>query len=202
MSQKTNQPMSPMWKAPSRPSATATVPIWLIVALGALVFWGSVYLDGHAGGFSRVVFAPYTNETDIASLQPYDPERAFLAKGEFVFNQTCKACHQDNGLGKPGQYPPLAGSDWLLAPSPARIGRIVLRGLSGSNPGGGSERNLHRKRSHVSMGGRLWRRGTGGCAELRAQSMGQQGAQNQARGNQGHSRRRGLALRSIHARRS
>ncbi|MGD1085189.1 MAG: cytochrome c [Verrucomicrobiota bacterium] len=119
-------------EGPEPSVGVSTVPVWLIVAMGALVFWGSAYLDGHAGGFSREVFEPFTSQAEIASLQPYDPERAFLAKGEFVFNQTCKACHQDNGLGKPGQYPPLAGSDWLLAPSPARIGRIVLRGLGGS----------------------------------------------------------------------
>jgi len=49
-----------------------------------------------------------------------------------VFNTTCAACHQASGMGKEGQFPPLVGSDWLLASSPTRIGRIVLRGLTGS----------------------------------------------------------------------
>jgi mono/diheme cytochrome c family protein len=34
-------------------------------------------------------------------------------------------------MGQEGKYPPLAGSDWLLAAGPNRIGRIVLNGLSG-----------------------------------------------------------------------
>jgi len=48
-----------------------------------------------------------------------------------VFKESCALCHQTTGLGKEGQFPPLAGSDWLLASGPNRIGRIVLNGLTG-----------------------------------------------------------------------
>jgi len=128
-----NQPShSASVEGPEPSAGSATVPIWLIMAMGALLFWGAVYLDDHAGSFDRQVFEPFTSHAEIESLQPYDPNRAFLAEGEDVFNKTCAACHQSSGLGKEGQFPPLAGSDWLLAPSATRIGRIVLRGLNGS----------------------------------------------------------------------
>jgi mono/diheme cytochrome c family protein len=41
------------------------------------------------------------------------------------------ACHQANGLGTPGQFPPLAESDWVNEAEPGRMIRIVLNGLQG-----------------------------------------------------------------------
>lgn len=54
-----------------------------------------------------------------------------MAKGEAIFEKTCAACHQRDGLGKEGVAPPLVGSEWVLAPSDERLARIVLNGLSG-----------------------------------------------------------------------
>jgi mono/diheme cytochrome c family protein len=42
----------------------------------------------------------------------------------------CAACHQATGLGVPGAYPPLSGSEWLLNNPEVPI-RIVLHGLQG-----------------------------------------------------------------------
>jgi mono/diheme cytochrome c family protein len=118
--------------AKAEPTAgNPSVPILLILAMGALFFWGSLYLDRHAGGFDQQVFEPYSSHGDLEANQVHDPVRMYINEGEDVFNRTCAACHQTTGTGKPGQYPPLAGSDWLQAATPERIGRIVLRGISG-----------------------------------------------------------------------
>ena len=53
-----------------------------------------------------------------------------VEKGKLVFMQTCAVCHQTNGQGLPQVFPPLAGSDFLMADK-ARSIRIVLRGVSG-----------------------------------------------------------------------
>ena len=53
-----------------------------------------------------------------------------VAKGKGVFMQTCFVCHQMNGEGIPGQIPPLAKSDYLMADKERAI-RIVLQGQSG-----------------------------------------------------------------------
>ena len=53
-----------------------------------------------------------------------------VEKGKLVFMQTCAVCHQTNGQGLPQVFPPLAGSDFLMADK-ARSIRIVLRGMSG-----------------------------------------------------------------------
>lgn len=52
------------------------------------------------------------------------------ANGAEVFTR-CAVCHQASGLGMPGAYPPLAGSEWLVNNPEVPI-RIVLHGLQGS----------------------------------------------------------------------
>lgn len=55
---------------------------------------------------------------------------AQLERGKRVFMQTCFACHQPDGRGMPGVFPPLAGSDFLKADRERPI-RIVTKGLTG-----------------------------------------------------------------------
>lgn len=54
-----------------------------------------------------------------------------LSRGQTVYMQVCFACHQPTGLGLPGMFPPLAGSDWVAAKKPDRMIRMVLHGLTG-----------------------------------------------------------------------
>lgn len=56
---------------------------------------------------------------------------ATLKAGEEVYLTMCVACHQQNGQGLAGLFPPLAGSEWVNANQPDRIVRIVLHGLQG-----------------------------------------------------------------------
>lgn len=53
-----------------------------------------------------------------------------IAAGAQVFARTCAACHQPTGLGIPNAFPPLAGSDFLMADKARSVG-IVLGGLTG-----------------------------------------------------------------------
>jgi nitrite reductase (NO-forming) len=61
-----------------------------------------------------------------------------IAAGKQVFEGTCAACHQANGQGLPGVFPPLAKSDFLAA-DPKRAMSIVTHGLSGKIRVGGHE---------------------------------------------------------------
>jgi nitrite reductase (NO-forming) len=53
-----------------------------------------------------------------------------MKAGDVLFNGTCSVCHQNNGRGLPGVFPPLAGSDFLMADKRRAIG-IVMNGLTG-----------------------------------------------------------------------
>jgi nitrite reductase (NO-forming) len=50
--------------------------------------------------------------------------------GQALFAGTCSTCHQVNGEGLQGVFPPLAKSS-MLRDDPKRIVDIILRGLSG-----------------------------------------------------------------------
>ncbi|HZP61285.1 MAG TPA: c-type cytochrome, partial [Opitutaceae bacterium] len=53
-----------------------------------------------------------------------------MESGKKVFLSACFACHQPDGKGLPGVFPPLAGSDFLKADRDRAI-RIPIKGLSG-----------------------------------------------------------------------
>jgi nitrite reductase (NO-forming) len=58
------------------------------------------------------------------------PTKAPGAGGEALYKTYCMGCHQAEGQGMPGSFPPLAKSDYLMADPPRAI-EIVLNGLNG-----------------------------------------------------------------------
>ncbi|MDX1564070.1 MAG: cytochrome c [Phycisphaeraceae bacterium] len=56
-----------------------------------------------------------------------------LAEGKKLYETagSCVACHQPNGKGLPGAFPPLAGSDWVTDSNTDRLIAITLKGLQG-----------------------------------------------------------------------
>jgi len=56
--------------------------------------------------------------------------------GEQLYEMACLPCHQPEGKGLPGVYPPLAGSDWVRGDK-ARIIKVILHGLTGPVTVGG-----------------------------------------------------------------
>ncbi len=53
-----------------------------------------------------------------------------IEKGKQVYMSLCFACHQADGKGLPPAFPPLAGSDYMLADRDRAL-RIVLKGITG-----------------------------------------------------------------------
>jgi mono/diheme cytochrome c family protein len=107
------------------------IPPWLAAVFGALIFWGGFYLQKYSGDFRSDIYDEYKPSMLYGSAKPaaqVDP----VALGKKLFTgQGCVSCHQATGKGTPGQYPPLAGSEWVQG-SPARIARILLNGLQGN----------------------------------------------------------------------
>lgn len=68
---------------------------------------------------------PNTPSTQTAEAAP-----AGASPGEVTYLTVCASCHQRDGRGVPSVFPPLAGSDYLMADKERSI-RIVLGGLSG-----------------------------------------------------------------------
>src|SRR6185295_13012452 len=85
----------------------------------------SVYLGDKAKDLSVVSQVTASAEQGTLTLEQQ------VKAGEALFAGTCSVCHQANGQGIEGVFPPLAGSD-LLAKDPHRAQQIVLNGLSGA----------------------------------------------------------------------
>ena len=84
----------------------------------------SVYLGDKAANL-----APVTEARAAEASGTLNKEQQIKA-GEARFTGTCSVCHQANGQGVPNVFPPLAGSEFLMADKPRAIG-IVLNGLTG-----------------------------------------------------------------------
>lgn len=85
----------------------------------------SVYLGDRAGPNLAAV-ASASQAAASGKLTREDQIKA----GQQLFEGTCSVCHQSNGRGLEGIFPPLAKSDWLNA-DPKRAVDAVLHGLSG-----------------------------------------------------------------------
>src|SRR5437588_11005043 len=109
--------------------------IWLIVVYGLAIFAGGAYLGRYSGNFSGDGLDPMggpppAKKGGAAQGQQQQAELSPRDRGKKIFAANCQTCHQANGLGVPGQYPPLAGSEFTTGGS-KRPAMIVLKGLQG-----------------------------------------------------------------------
>ena len=110
---------------------SVTVPMWIFILTLLLLYLGAVYFDHHGGWFDAQVYAPYGSADELDAYQPKSGAAAEFAMGKKLFDQNCAICHGTDGLGKPNQAPPLAGSQWVNAAGVQRLARIPLAGLNG-----------------------------------------------------------------------
>ena len=104
--------------------------MWAVIA--AALFWGGWYLGRHSGEFGLATHVAFGDQrhgsaTDVApktSGAIADP----IVVGRNVFAKNCEACHQENGAGIPGAFPPVVGSEWVTGPAETVV-RILLNGL-------------------------------------------------------------------------
>ncbi|MBA3608304.1 MAG: cytochrome c [Chthoniobacterales bacterium] len=109
--------------------------LWLIATYGLAVFFGGAYLGRYAGNFSGdgldyLGGAPRVMAKASAGGPEQAAELTPVEKGKKIYSANCATCHQANGLGVAGQYPPLAASEYVDG-STKRLGMIILKGLQG-----------------------------------------------------------------------
>ncbi len=98
----------------------------LMLALGCGYYLARYSADFSATAYDGSAAAPAgTALAQAAPPAPADP----LVLGKRTYTN-CMACHQQDGKGLAGQFPPLAGSPWVTG-SPRVLARILLHGLNG-----------------------------------------------------------------------
>ena len=88
------------------------IPIVMLFVFSALIFFGGIYLGTQSGQFSPMAF-DVTRDYSVATVTA-PVEVDMMQLGERLYNQSCIACHQQNGQGVPNAYPPLANSPYVL----------------------------------------------------------------------------------------
>ncbi len=110
-------------------SSTPLLVLFVLLSLGG--YASTYYLERFGGGFNAQVSEPFPDVAFLKKYPPYGMPSGPIDLGKVVYEKNCAICHQGTGMGLPGQFPPLAGSEWVLAEKPDRIIRIVLNGLQG-----------------------------------------------------------------------
>ncbi|MGA8854669.1 MAG: cbb3-type cytochrome c oxidase subunit II [Christiangramia sp.] len=75
---------------------------------------------------SDPTFIPALKEIQAGTMG--DGNASTGLNGAKLYNATCVACHQANGKGVPGAFPPLAGSGFVNDDNPEMLIKIILQG--------------------------------------------------------------------------
>ena len=113
---------------PDKPHGYPLLPLAILSLICVAVLSGSLYLAHYSIRFDPLVVIENARRDKPGAVAAPVVTPAML--GKRVFTTICQVCHQPNGQGLPGVYPPLAGSEWAQGPE-ERVIRIVLLGLNG-----------------------------------------------------------------------
>jgi mono/diheme cytochrome c family protein len=119
----------PLGRQPDDRANYRLQPLGILFFLSGLILFSATYLNRYSGHFDPTIYdellKPAKGAVGPVKLDP-------VAQGKRLFNSSgaCYTCHQPSGVGVPGVYPPLAGSEWVQGPE-ERVVRIVLEGLTG-----------------------------------------------------------------------
>lgn len=129
---------------PSRAETPAPVPTWtwvlvlFIVAFG--VFYGVRHWNPSPDFAATPTFGSSTAQTSpapaVAGGAAGAPTGASNAQGGALYANLCAACHQSEGQGLPGVFPPLAHDPVVTDIDPSEHIRTVLHGKHGSTIAG------------------------------------------------------------------
>lgn len=122
---------APLREYPEPKEGMERPPWWLWVISVLLIFWAGFYLGRYSGDFGPYVHILYEPDRKAAVIDnDTAPNGLADVDGSAIYANACAACHQANGQGVPGAFPPLAGTQWVIE-DPETPVRIVLHGMKG-----------------------------------------------------------------------
>lgn len=119
------EPKKPTFRGRERAEpgeAQRRIPLWYLGFALCMTAWGTLY-------FFQDIGSP-PSAGDLRTPIVIDPTAK--VDGAAVFSGNCVACHQTTGVGLPGVFPPLAGSEWVQAANKEIPVQILLHGITGS----------------------------------------------------------------------
>ncbi len=116
-------------------SSVKSIPLWaLIPIIGVGIAAGSflgpnIALTPNVKGYDYPLAYPEGAGGGGPPVDPNDP-KVWLSMGRAEYATVCASCHQPNGEGVPGLYPPLKNSEWVIN-GENRVIAILLHGIIG-----------------------------------------------------------------------
>lgn len=113
------------------------VGISVIVISALVLIFGGGHLFSTSNGFGDSIYTSDNYQPEARPALGGDEEAGaevawiddWMKDGKKVYGN-CIACHQASGLGIPGQFPPLVGSEWVDGGT-TRLGAILIHGING-----------------------------------------------------------------------
>lgn len=103
---------------------------WPFVLLGVMLFGCFLHVENTGGAFRADVFQAGMKVPPPQADEPIEVK--LVKRGAQLYAAACVGCHQATGLGSPAlNFPPLAGSEWVLREKPDRLIRIMLNAVEG-----------------------------------------------------------------------
>jgi mono/diheme cytochrome c family protein len=132
---------------PLQPGGRGTVGVTVVALTAMIHIFGGGQLFSTSNGFRNSI---YVESNYVAAARPSlgggdaGKEKVpwiqeWESEGKKVYSN-CIACHQADGKGLPGQFPPLVGSEWVDGGT-KRLGAILLHGINGPLKVGGQSYN-------------------------------------------------------------
>lgn len=107
---------------PEPHESSRPVPRLVLTVIGLLLLWAVYHLYSS--------FSPIPSSLGDKRVAA-DFAVPVTANGAQLYTANCVACHQANGAGVSGVFPPLSGSEWVKANDPDPVIRILLHGVNG-----------------------------------------------------------------------
>ena len=126
MSDRTKKIQAQQREMPEPYEGNRPIP-WLVIIIVAALF---VFAVAYMWATYQNSPASYGDRRSVADFAVAESSVAGVVDGAQLYASQCLACHQATGLGLPGVFPPLAGSDWVTGKAALAV-QIALHGISG-----------------------------------------------------------------------
>ena len=118
-----------------RENGMEAVSLWLVF-ISAIVVLAAGATMGKGGdffGYGELTKSDYMRGPspvpEVKEAEPIALLAALRKEGKKVY-ANCASCHQANGLGQAGVFPPLAGSEWVIG-NTEKLAMIIHNGVAG-----------------------------------------------------------------------
>ena len=115
------------------PVAGSPIAFFTMIALVIVLIFGWFYHRRYVAGIRSDEYLPERAQREAMQAyldRPREPAGPVEVDGAALYAQQCAACHQANGQGLAGAFPPLSGAEWVTADPQVPV-KILLAGLSG-----------------------------------------------------------------------